>query len=84
MLFILFCLHFKDNHIHLVLVNNHLEKHKNSSLYNMITALKADPQDKLQVLRELIKVPQGKVRKYSVPLQYLIATYPGLHSDMLP
>ncbi len=65
-------------------VNDHFERFKNSSLHELIEALKADPMDKRRVLRELGKIPQGKVLKYSNSMQHLLATFPGMHSGMLP
>lgn len=63
--------------------NDHFEKHRNSALHALIELLKSDTCTQLKILREVFKIPQGKLAKYADALTYLFQTHPGLNNSML-
>lgn len=65
-------------------VNDHFEKHKNSSLHDLLALLESDSFKTLEVIKELLKLPEGKVTKYRNAIDHLLATYPMLSPHMLP
>jgi hypothetical protein len=65
-------------------VNDHFESHKNSSLHGLLALLESDTLKTLDVIKELLKLPEGKVTKYRDAIDHLLATYPMLTPHMLP
>jgi hypothetical protein len=65
-------------------VNDHFERHKNSALHDLIALLGADTCTPMKIFQEVLKIPQGKLQKYSDAMTYLFQTYPMLSPSMLP